>query len=199
MRPFALVALFALLPAAGAAQTPAAQTPPAKTPSIEVRAMTTLAGICTDYVSGKPTDGLIRQALAAGYYEDPMVKGDDQKGYVYIWTVDREKWPVNTIQLSFGPDMTRGNRFCEVRVNNGDVEIPRLLGMVKRYAATMAKPPFELTLDRYPNNDEAGDRWTSVYSRPGQQLVVDDRPQPANRHDQFWFKDVVTITLVNEK
>ena len=193
MRSFALVALSALLPFAAAAQAPVKQQP------IEVRAMTTLATICTDYVAGKPTEGLIRRAVAAGYYEDPMVKGDDQKGHVYIWTVDREMWPVNTIQLSFGPDMTRGNRFCEVKVNNGDVEIQRLLGMVKRYATTMANPPFVLTLERYPNGDKEGERWSSVYSRPGQQLVVSDRPQPKDRYDPFWFKDVVTIALVNEK
>lgn len=194
MRPLVLTALFLALPAAAVAQAPQPKAPP-----IEVRAMTTLATICTDYTAGKPTEGLVRQAVAAGFYEDPMVKGDDQKGYIYIWTVDRNQWPVNTIQLTFGPDKTKGNRFCQVKVTSGDVEVPRLLGMVKRYATTMAKPAFAQIVDRQSAPDEEGDRWTSLYERPGQQLFVDDRPQPEQRHDPFWFKDVVTVTLINEK
>jgi hypothetical protein len=193
MRPVLLAVLAAAAPLAAFAQTP-----PAKPVAIEVRAMTTLAGICADYVGGKPTEGLIRQAEEAGFYRDPLVKGDDAGGHIFIWTVKRDEWPVNTIQLVFAPDRTDGKRFCEITVNNGDVEAPRLLGMVKRYATTMAKPPFELVLDRTPNDDAEGKRWSSLYERPGQKLVVSDRPQPANRYDAFFFTAVVTIILAAE-
>ncbi len=191
MRPFVLAAV-----CAGLSTAAAAQPAPAKPPPIEVRAMSSFVQVCADYVDGKPTAGLIDTLKRQGFTPDPIAQASDKNGYVFIYAIDRTIWPVNAVQIEFGPAKDSGRRFCRVKVTNGDADGASLIRGFMRWSST-ANPPFTVTTPRFVKEEEYGEKaWVTGLSRAGRHLWITERAQPKNRYDAFLFRDIFEIVLI---
>lgn len=193
MRPFIFAAILAALSTAAAAQPAAKPTPP-----IEVRALGSFLQVCPDYVDGRPTAGLIQTLERHSFLPDGGAENTDEKGYVFIYATDREYWPVNAVQIEFGPAKDSGRRLCRVKVTNGDAEGARLIKGAIRWATT-ASPPFTMSTPRFEKEEEYGEKaWITGLSRPGRNLWITEREQPKNRYDGFLFRDIFELVLIEQ-
>lgn len=194
MRLLPIVTLAALLAMPAAAQSPP-QTPQ-KAPPLEGRAMATFAHVCPGWVDRRPTASLLQALDKQGFFADIDFPNTETAGYGYRYTGSVVEWPLNGVRIEFGSRDSR--RFCMVTVYSGETHTGVLLNHATRWATTMATPPYALAQARTVIKDEDGAFGFTRFTRPGREVLIEDRPPPAS-NEQFLARKVFSIMLLEAK
>ncbi|MDO9337926.1 MAG: hypothetical protein Q7T61_16135 [Caulobacter sp.] len=187
--PTALLTAILALPAAASAQT----APPPKAPPVEGRAMATFAHVCPGWVDGRPTAALLQALDKQGFFPDIDFDNTEQAGYGYRYIENVVEWPLNGVRIEFGAK--QGRRYCIVSVFSGDTHTGVLLSHATRWATTMAAPPFALAQARTVVKDADGAFGFTKFTRPGREVLIEDRAPPASK-EQFLARKVFSIMLL---
>lgn len=186
----ACLAAVVALPAAALAQTP-----PAK-PPVEGRAMATFAHICPAHLDGRPTAALLPALDKQGFFADPDFDNTEQGGYGYRYSEEILEWPLNGVRIEWGA--RDGRRYCIVSVYSGDTHPGVLLNHTNRWATTMSSPPYAAAQARTVVKDEDGAYGFTKFTRPGREVLVEDRPPPEAK-DQFLARKIFSIMLLEAR